>query len=87
MVCLEALDKDTRGSERGKGETSTGKNQIRNFLGGVEVGYLDDLVTDLIVPDQVQRKEAMEQGKSDYTDIQNADSYGRALGQPHLKDL
>ena len=50
MVCLDALTKDMRGSERGKGETSTWKNHIKNISGlgiGLGMGYLEDLVKDI----------------------------------------
>ena len=85
MVYLDALVKDTRGSDEGKGETSTGKKQIKHGSGlgiGLGVGYLDNLVKDIRVSDQVQRREATVQGKNDYTD-----SHSRVSGQPNTKGL
>ena len=62
MVYLGALVEDTRGSDEGKGETSTGKKQIKYGSGlgiGLGVGYLDNLVKEIRVSDQVQRREQL----------------------------
>ena len=49
--------------------------------------YLDNLVKDIRVSNQVQRREATGQGKSGSTDSQAEFIHSRASGQPHTKGL
>ena len=90
MVYLDVLVKDIRGSDQGKGGSSTGKNQgqLGSGLGiSLGMGYLDDLVKDIRVSNQVQRREATGQGKSGSTDSQAEFIHIRASGQPNTKGL
>ena len=90
MVYLDALVKDIRGSDQGKGGSGTRKNQVQLGAGfGIGMGmvYLDDIVRDIRVSNQVQRREATGQGKSGSTDSQAEFIHSRASGQPHTKGL
>ena len=84
-VCLDALVNDLRSLDQGYG-----KNQVLRSSGlgiGPGMGYLDDIVKDIRVSNQVQRREATGQGKSGSTDSQAEFIHSRASGQPHTKGL
>ena len=84
-VCLDALVNDLRSLDQGDR-----KNQVLRSSGlGIcpGMGYLGDIVKDIRVPNQVQKREDTGQGKRGSTDSQTGFVHSRASGHPHTKGL